>query len=94
MTGGKLSKACVLGFFPASLCRIRMLLSCRCRQSTSHMGALGPVSGKKDKGEEVRVTCFCLFLKVFQFKIVNIPRCHVVYPQPHQELFCMCAIHQ
>lgn len=69
---GKLSKACLFRF-PSS--KIRMVLSTRYREDTSHMRVLWPASGNKGK---VRETPYLRILQFHQPKIFHMSRCHIL----------------
>lgn len=46
-----------------------------------YMRVLGPVSGERNDRRSERPSCFYCSLKLFQLKILNIPKCHILgYP--------------
>lgn len=79
-------------FFLASFLSLEIstLLSSGYEKVTSHMGVLGPVLGKiGEEGRRLSDLASVIFLKLFQLKIINMPRCHtlglVFEPHCYQE---------
>lgn len=58
--------------------KVKMLLSSRYREHTSHMGNLWSVLGKRVGTKLEWSSCFCCFLQLPQLKIFNMSRYHIL----------------